>query len=146
MGDVSAGALQAGVAVVDPYPHTRAGKQILRHERYLGKFFLEIFIDDRRFIDHGIPVHEHGHFPIRIALQKFFGFVAEIAFDELIRNLLFRQDKPCPVGVGSRTVGKQPHTNHLRFCCAFYHLDAGAANSSTDDQATQLFQKFRLSR
>jgi hypothetical protein len=30
-------------------------------------------------------------------------------------NPLFGQDKPCPVRVGSRSVGKQLHTIHLRF-------------------------------
>jgi hypothetical protein len=37
------------------------------------------------------------------------GLVAEVAFYQIIGNVLFCQDKPCPVSVGSGSVRKELH-------------------------------------
>jgi hypothetical protein len=66
-------------------------------------------------------------------LEKIFGLVAEVAFDQIIRNPFFRQDKPCPVSVGSGAVRKELHKSHLRVI-ALYHLRAAAATFLIDPQ------------
>jgi hypothetical protein len=64
-------------------------------------------------------------------LEKIFGLVAEVAFDQIIGNLFFRQDKPCPVSVGSGAVREELHNIHLRML-ALYHLRTVAATFLID--------------
>ena len=112
--DITRGLLQARVGEVDPDARPRPLVGIFRHERYRGKFFLQVFIDDRRLVDHRIAVLQHGDFAVRIALEQLFRFVLQVALDELVRDVLFGQDNPCPVGVGSRLIGKQFHDSPPR--------------------------------
>jgi hypothetical protein len=72
---------------------------------YFRILIFEVFVDDRGFVYYGFSVNKHGHFSVGVPFKQFFRFVFEIAFDEFIRYLFFRQDKPCPVGVGSRAIG-----------------------------------------
>lgn len=113
MGDESPGALESGVAVVDPDSYSRALVRVLGHKRYLGVFFFEVFVDNRGFVDDRFSVHQHGNFAVRIELEKVLGLIFEIALDQFVGKLFFGQDKPCPVRVGSRAVGKKFHQHHL---------------------------------
>jgi hypothetical protein len=106
MGDFTASVLQPRVAVIDPYPCPRAAQGILRHERYFRIFLFQVFVDDRRFIDDGVAIHQHGNFAVGVSFKQLFRLVFEIAFDELVGDLFLRQDKPCPVSVRSRAVRK----------------------------------------
>jgi hypothetical protein len=90
MGDVTAGALQARVRVIDPDSRSRALHRIFRHERHLRIFFFQILVDDRRLIDYRSAVHQHWDFAIGVEFQQFLRFVFEIALDEVVRNPLFR--------------------------------------------------------
>ena len=106
MGYVTSRALQARVRVIDPDSRSRALHRIFGHERHLRIFFFEILVDDRRLIDYRSAVYQHRDFAIGVEFQQLFRFVFEIALDEVMRNPLFREDKPCPVRVGSWSVGK----------------------------------------
>ena len=106
MGDVTAGALQARVRVIDPDSRTRALRRIFGHEPHLWILFLEILVDDRRLIDYRSAVHQDRDFAIGVEFQQLLRFIFEIALDKVMRNPLFRQDKPCPVRVGSRSIRK----------------------------------------
>ena len=106
MGDVTACALEPGVAVVDPNSYPRTLKRVLGKKRYFGIFLFQVFIDDRGFVDHGVVVHQHRNFAVGVEFEEFLGFVAEIAFDEVAGNFFLCQDKPCPVSVRSGAVGK----------------------------------------
>ena len=64
-------------------------------------------------------VHKHGPLAVRIQIEEFLGFILEVAFDQFVGEPFFRQDKPCPVGVGSRTVGKELHRIHLAIWSSF---------------------------
>jgi hypothetical protein len=79
----------------------------------LGVFFFQILVDDGGLVNNFPVVYQHRDFAIGIEFQQFFRLVFQIAFNEIIRDTLFGQDKPCPVGVGSRTVGQQFHIDHL---------------------------------
>ena len=104
MGDFTAGVLQPRVAVIDPYPYPRAPERVLRHKRYFRKFLFQVFVDDRGFVDDGVAIYQHGNFAVGVSFKQLFRLVFEIAFDELVGDLFFRQDKPCPVGIRSRAV------------------------------------------
>ena len=106
VGDVTRGLLQARVGEVDPDARPRPLVGIFRHERYLGIFFFEIFIDDRRLVDHRVAIFQDGDFAVGIALEQLFRLILQVAFDALIGNVFFGQDNPCPVGVGSGQVSK----------------------------------------
>jgi hypothetical protein len=67
-------------------------------------FLFQVFVDDRGFVDDGVAIYQHGNFAVGVSFKQLFGLVFEIAFDEFIGNLFFRQDKPCPVGIRSGTV------------------------------------------
>ena len=107
--DITRGLLQARVGEVDPDASTRPLVRIFRHQRYRGKFFLQVFIDDRRLIDHRVAIFQHGNFAVGITLEQLFRFVLQVALDEIVRDVLFGQDNPCPVSVGSRLIGEQFH-------------------------------------
>ena len=107
--DITRGLLQARVGEVDPDARPRSLVGIFRHERYRGIFFLQVFIDDRRLVDHRIAIFQNGDFAIGIALEQLFRLVLQVALDEIVGDILFGQDNPCPVGVGSRLIGKQFH-------------------------------------
>jgi hypothetical protein len=104
VGDFTAGVLQPRVAVIDPYPCPRAPERVLRHKRYLRIFLFQVFVDDRRFVDDGVAIYQYGNFAVGVSFKQLFRLVFEIAFDELVGYLFFRQDKPCPVGIRSGTV------------------------------------------
>ena len=104
--DITRGLLQARVGEVDPDARPRPLVGIFRHERYRGIFFLQIFIDDRRLVDHRVAIFQHGDFAVGIALEQLFGLILQVALDEIVWDVLFGQDNPCPVGVGSRLIGK----------------------------------------
>jgi hypothetical protein len=70
-------------------------------ERNLRKFFLQVFIDDRRLIDHAVTVNEHGDFGVRVEFEQVFGLVLEVDFQEFVRDFLFGKDNPCPMSIGS---------------------------------------------
>jgi hypothetical protein len=72
-------------------------------------FLFQVFVDDRGFVDDGVAIHQHGNLTVGISFKELFRLVFEIAFDELVGYLFFRQDKPCPVGVGSGLVGIKFH-------------------------------------
>jgi hypothetical protein len=113
MGYVTACALEPGVAVVDPNSYPRTLKRVLGKKRYFGIFLFQVFIDDRGFVDNGVAVHQHRNFAVRVKFEKLLGFVAEIAFDEVVGNSFLCQDKPCPVSVGSGAVRKELHRIYL---------------------------------
>jgi hypothetical protein len=48
-------------------------------------------------------------------LQQIFRLVLEIDLDEIVRDILFGQDNPCPVGVGSGVAGVEFHGDDLLF-------------------------------
>ena len=84
-----------------------------RHEMRRWILLVEIFVDDGRLIDYSIAVNQGRNFSVRIDLQKIFRFVLEIHFDEFVGNIFFRQDNPCPMGIGSTVTGVQFHEAHL---------------------------------
>jgi hypothetical protein len=84
MGYLAAGVLQPRVAVIDPYPCPRTPQGILRHKRYLRIFLFEVFVDDRGFVNDGVPIYQHGNFAVGVSFKQLPGFVFEIAFDEFI--------------------------------------------------------------
>ena len=84
-------------------------QRVAWQERNLRIFFFQIFVDDRRFVDDAVAIDQHRHFSVWIQSQEVFRFVAEVALDEFVRDFLLGQDKPCPVGVGSRLVGIKFH-------------------------------------
>ncbi len=104
--NIAAGALKPGVAVVDPNSNPCPLRRIYRHKGNVGIFLIQIFVDDRRLVDDGVAIHQDGNLSVRVKLEQLFGFIAEIAFDQLKREMFFRQDKPCPVGIRSGAVGK----------------------------------------
>jgi hypothetical protein len=67
-------------------------------------FLFEVFVDDCGFVDDGVPIYQHGNFAVGVSFKQLFRFVFEIALDELVGYFFLRQDKPCPVGIRSRTV------------------------------------------
>jgi len=70
----------------------------------LGIFLFQVFVDDRGFVDDGVAIYQYGNFAVGVSFKQLFRLVFEIAFDELVGYLFFRQDKPCPVGIRSGTV------------------------------------------
>jgi hypothetical protein len=46
-------------------------------------------------------------------LDQILGFVLEVDFDGFIGNVLFGQDNPCPMGVGSGAAGVKFHGANL---------------------------------
>ena len=113
MSDIAAGALQTGIAVIDPNARPRSLERIFRHERHSGIFFVEVFVDDRRLVNDRVAVYQHRHLAVGIQLEQLPGFVLKVAFDEIVGELFFRQDKPCPVGVRSSVARIEFH--HFRF-------------------------------
>ena len=109
VGDISRGGLQTGVAEVDPDARPCAQERIGRHEPHLGILFFQVFVDDRRLVNHALAVNQHGNLAVRIEFEEIFGLVGKVAFDQLIGELFFRQDNPCPVSVGSRLIGIEFH-------------------------------------
>ena len=93
--------VNACVAEIDPYTGACPGVEISRQQRDGGKFFVEILVDNRRFVDDSFAVDEDGNFGVGIYFKKIFRFVFEIDFNEFVRKIFFRQDNPCPVCVGS---------------------------------------------
>ena len=82
---------------------------IVGHEAGRGILLVEIFVDNGRFVNDSLAVNQGRNFAVRIDLQKVLRFVFEIHFDELVWNLFFRQDNPCPVRVGSAVAGIKLH-------------------------------------
>ena len=66
VGDITCGALHAGVAVVDPNSYARANQRVFWHQRHFGILFLEILIDDGGLVNNRIAVHQHRYFAIGI--------------------------------------------------------------------------------
>ena len=66
VGDITCGALHAGVAVIDPNSYARANQWIFWHQRHVRVFVLEIFIDDGGLVNNRIAVHQHRNFAIGI--------------------------------------------------------------------------------
>jgi hypothetical protein len=85
-------------------------------------FLFQVFVDDRGFVDDGVAIYQYGNFAVGVSFKQLFRLVFEIAFDELVGYLFFRQDKPCPVSVRSGTIRKQPHKFTSSFVVCFYHL------------------------
>jgi hypothetical protein len=113
MGDVGRGGVDPGVQEIDPDPDLGPLQKVGGHELKLGKFFIEILVDHRRFVDDAIAVDQHGHLAVGILLQQIFRLVFEIDLDEIVGNFLFGQDNPCPVGVGSSVAGVEFHEDSL---------------------------------
>ena len=107
--DVAGGVLQTRVAEVDPDARAGAQQGIFGHERGGRIFFLEIFVDDRRLVDHADAIYQYRNFRVGVKFQKIFRFIGKIALDEFERKFLFGQDNPCPVRVGSGLIGKELH-------------------------------------
>ena len=97
--------MHAGVEEIHPNPHLGAIEVIARHERSVGEFLVERFVDHRRLVDDAVAVDQHRHLAVGILLNQIFRFVLEIDFDLFVGDVLFGQDNPCPVGVGSGVAG-----------------------------------------
>ncbi len=97
--------MHAGVEEIHPNPHLGAIELTARHQRCVGEFLVEILVDHRRLVNDAIAVDQHRHFAVGILLNQIFRFVLEIDFDRFVRDVLFGQDNPCPVGVGSGVAG-----------------------------------------
>ena len=93
--------MNACVAEVDPNTGACPGVQISRQQRDGGKFFVEILVDDRRFVNDSVAVDEDGNFRVGVYFEQVFRLVFEVDFNEFVRKIFFRQDNPCPVRVGS---------------------------------------------
>jgi hypothetical protein len=93
--------MNPGVKKIDPDARFRALEKLGRQQTDFGKFLVEIFVDDRRFVDYAVAVNQHRHFAVRVSLHQITRFIFEVDFDELVGNFLFGQDNPCPVGIGS---------------------------------------------
>ena len=104
-----------------------------RHETDRRIFLIEIFVDDGRFINDPIAVNYNGNFGVRIEFQKIPWLVFEIYFFEFVGNLFFRQDNPCPMGVGSTVTGVKFHEAHLLMpYLASYHRDDNVSDYVID--------------
>ncbi len=77
--------------ITEVNPDSRPGplSQLFRHERDLGVFLVQIFVNDSGFVNDCISVNEDWHFPIRVESEELLGFVLEIDLDQLIRDLFF---------------------------------------------------------
>ena len=97
------------VKEIHPNSHLGAVELIARHERHVGKFLVEIFVNHRRLVDDPVAIYQHRHFAVGILLNQIFRLVLEIDFDLFVRDVFFGQDNPCPVGVGSSLAGVEFH-------------------------------------
>lgn len=93
--------LKSRVAEINPDSHLGPSRRIIGHERRIGKSFFQVLVDDRRFVDDRVTIDQDGNLGIGIQFEQVFGFVLEIDFDQIVGNLLFRQDNPSPVGIWS---------------------------------------------
>ena len=62
--DLTGRLLESGVAEVDPDPHPGPLSQLFGHERELGVFLFEVFVDDGRFINDHLSVKKDWYFPV----------------------------------------------------------------------------------
>ena len=65
---VSCRGLEPGVAEIDPDTRPRTVESVARHQRYRRIFFLQVLIDDGRFVDHSRAVDQDRNFPVRVKL------------------------------------------------------------------------------
>ena len=54
--DVGSCGVESGAAVIDPDARLGAQQEVGRHEADFGKFFFEIFVDDRRLVNNPLAV------------------------------------------------------------------------------------------
>ena len=101
--------MDARVHEIDPDARLGAQERIARHEPNLRKFFFQILVQNSRFVNHAVAVDQHGHFAVGILSDEIFRLVLKIDFDQFTRELFFRKDNPCPVGVGSSMCGVEFH-------------------------------------
>ena len=78
--------------ITEVNPDSRPGplSQLFRHERDLGVFLFQVFVNDSGFVDDCISVNEDGHLLIWVEPEEILGFVFKINLDQLIRDLFFR--------------------------------------------------------
>jgi hypothetical protein len=58
--------VDARVAKIDPYPGASSAVKVFGHQGELGKFFIEILVDDCRFKNDRLAVDEDGNLGIRV--------------------------------------------------------------------------------
>jgi hypothetical protein len=54
------------VAKIDPYPDASSAVKVCGHQGGLGKFFIEIFVDDCRFKNDRLAVDEDGNLGVGV--------------------------------------------------------------------------------
>ena len=117
----AAGRMESGVEEIDPDSHLGTVELTARHERHIVKLFIEIFVDHGRLVDDAVAVDQYRHFAVGVLLDQILGLVLQIDFDRFIGDVLFSQDNPCPVSVGSSVAGVEFHERNLLMSAANYH-------------------------
>jgi hypothetical protein len=109
MRNVGSGGMQPATEEIDPDARLGAQQEVGRHEPDFGKLLFQVFVDDCRLVNDPVSIDQDGHFAVGILLDQVFGFVFEIDFNGFVREFLFSQDNPCPMGIGSGTAGVEFH-------------------------------------
>jgi hypothetical protein len=68
VGDVGCGCVKPGAHEVNPDARLGTQQKVSGHEPNLRKLLIQVFVDDRRFVDYTIAVDEHGHLAVGILL------------------------------------------------------------------------------
>jgi hypothetical protein len=66
VGDITGGALHAGVAVVDPNSYVRPGQWVFGHQRRFGILFFQVLVDNRGLVNNRITIDQNRNFAVRI--------------------------------------------------------------------------------
>ena len=73
--DIGSGGMQPGAHIIDPDTRLGAEQEVGGQEADLGKLFFQVFVYDRRFLNHAVAVDQHRHLAVGISLHQVGGFI-----------------------------------------------------------------------
>ena len=114
--------MDSAIEKVDPDPYFCPLPMIGGQQPRRRIFLVQIFIDNRRLVDHCVAIDDDRHLGVGIKVKKVLGFVLEIDLDKLIGDFFLRQDNPCPVGVRSGVASEEFHRDGLLVLFFYHHV------------------------
>ena len=67
VADIGSGRMDAAVEKIDPDARLRSKQGVAWHQTDLGKFFVEVFVDDGRLVNDTGIILQHRHLAVRIS-------------------------------------------------------------------------------
>jgi hypothetical protein len=95
--------------VEEEQPHARARHRVTRHQLRVREALVDVLVDDVRFVQDEVALHQDGHLVVRVHQRDVFGLGEEVDVADLEVHALFEQHEAAAVRIGAGRSGVKHH-------------------------------------